>query len=133
MVFDLGRNSLRHIVLDFKSGNLDCMKVRLGIGATVALDDDAVESQQAGTIMATRIQSAPDLLQYRQGAEPCQFCQPVALELAAQNMTDQRRQALACFQLHVANKTIGDNDVDRAFENIIALDKSVVIQPALAD
>ena len=60
-------DTLRHGLLDFQHGDLNRIGERQRIRAAMALDDDARQAQQAGAVVAARIDSAAEGAQHRQG------------------------------------------------------------------
>ena len=106
----------------------DRRRKTLGIGAAVALDDDAVEAEKNTAIRLARIHAL------------AQFPKRRARKKVADPRTQRpRHRALEIFghlpggafgrlERNVAGKAFGDDDVDRAFADVVAFDEAVIIE-----
>ena len=79
----MGVNALRHGLLDFEHRHLNGVGERQRVSPAVALDDDALQAQQTGAVVAARVNSAAEGAQYRQGNQAGQPGQWITFELAA--------------------------------------------------
>ena len=100
-----------------------------GVGAAVALHHDAVQAQQrrrrcgAGSIRSRHRAAAPAGPAGRP-AWPCRLEVKRRLQLGG----DEPGHALGGLQRDIAGEAVGDDHVDRALGDVVALDEAVVVQ-----
>jgi len=58
-------NAAQHLPPCFLGSPFDGVAETVGIGRAMALDDDALEPEQAGTVVATMIDAALEALEHR--------------------------------------------------------------------
>ena len=96
----------------------------------MALDDDALQAKQARTIVTSRIGAVTHRRKRGFREQRAELAKQAAGELVARELHQHARHAFTRFQRDVTDETVADDDVDLAFENIIALDEAEVIEIA---
>ena len=103
----------------FRSG--DGTGKSLGIGAAVALHQDAVQANEQGTVVLARIELGAQRLQGRLGQQVSEPGKDRPAESLAQERGDQPGSALRHLQRHVAREAVGDDHVHGPGADIVAL------------
>jgi len=98
----------------------------------VTLEYQSAQTQQTGTIVTGRIETTRQCLDGAIRNQGTQLVEYALLELGRQNTLDEAPQPLGCLQRDIADKAVADNNVCRAFENIIAFDITVEVEYALS-
>ena len=111
---------LLHIIVCGIVGALDRPLEGIGIGAAVALEDQAFQAQQAGAVVAFRI----ELLERLAREHRAQHRHDAFLERGLH----EARQAFDRLEHDVADETVAHDDVDRALEDVIAFDIAEKVQ-----
>jgi hypothetical protein len=94
----------------------------IGIGRAMALEDQAAQPQQGGTVVAPRIHPALEVLEHGHRHQRRQLGQRVACELLADELRQHRSQPFAGLEQHVADEAVADDHVHLTLEDVVALD-----------
>ena len=96
------------------------------VGAAMALDDDAVEPEEHAAIDVARIELAADGVERPARQHGAQHREEVGLQRIAQIGANLPRRAFGGLERDVAGKAFGDDDVDGALADVVALDEAVI-------
>ncbi len=121
---DFGQQLVAHHAV----ADLDRCRIAFGIRPAVTLNDDAIEAEKHAAIGASRIHA------FAQSGEGS--TREYIADLGAQRRGHRRSEILAdlagCafggLERDVAGKALGDDDVDLALADIIALDKALIVE-----
>src|SRR5271154_884483 len=93
----------------------------------MALDDDAVQTDHARTIIAARIYPFAQRIDARPRREVAELAQRRPYKLLAHGINNQSRRAFHRFQRNIAGESIGDHDIDLVGKNIMSFDEADVV------
>src|SRR5688572_21962464 len=96
----------------------------------MALQHDAVETDETRAVVAPRVQPAAQRLESRLRDETLHAAQQAAAELLLQEEADQPRDTLHGLQRDIADEPVADHDVDVGMKDAVALDEADVVQAA---
>src|SRR5690606_1460060 len=94
------------------------------VRAAVALQDDAVQADEARAVVAARVHALADRVERRLRDQPLQRAQRAAMKLLLQERADQAGDAFHRLQRDVADEAVRDDDVDLRVKNAVALDEA---------
>ena len=94
-------------------------------GAAMALHDQAVEAEEDRAIMVVRIEMVAQQFGRRARDQEADLRADRAGEGALQQVGDEARRALERLQRDIAGKAVGDDHVDVAARQLVALDEAV--------
>src|SRR5690606_40271331 len=106
---------------------------RVGVGRTVALDDHAAQADEARAVVAPMIEPLAKAHQYRERQQRHQPGEDVTLVLLADEVAEHPRETFRGLEGDVADEAIADDDVGRAFVDVVAFDVAVEVQRARAE
>ena len=112
-------------------GDTDCILERELIGSAMTFYDNAIQSQQGSSIITTRIDPFGEAFEYRHRNHCCKFRQQVALEALLEEVANHLCNTFRTLQRDIPDKAIGNNNIDRAIKNIVALDIPHIVEVAL--
>jgi len=127
----MGVDAPWHNLLGFQHRHMNGIGKSQRIGTPVALDNGPLQTQQAGTVVAARVNAATEGTQHRQGNQTGQTGQWVALEFLAHEMAHQLGDALAALKGDIADKTVADHDIDIIQVDAVTLDETDVVEIAV--
>src|SRR5712692_11678903 len=117
---DLGEQIVAHHVV----AEIDRTGEAFGVGAAVALDDDAVETEEDATVRLARIHLVAERAE---GAARQQVAEPGrqrAAHLALEDLAELAGGALGRLERDIAGKTFGHHHVHRPLADVVALDEA---------
>jgi hypothetical protein len=100
------------------------------VGGAVALDDHAVESQQAGAVVPARVQLALEGAQHRQGDDSGKTGNEVFLEFTAQLVADQLGESLRSLQGDIADEAVAHHHIHGSLVDVVAFHIALEIETA---
>jgi hypothetical protein len=104
------------------------------IGAAVALQHDAVQTDETRTVVATRIQARADRVERRLGQPvPGHSRSDVAVNSCFRNEPIIPRDALHGLDRDIADEAVADDDIDVGVKDAVALDETDVVESAPPD
>ena len=98
------------------------------IGAPVALDHDAVESQERTAVGAARIHLLLQDPKTAGGEHRPNLRDPGPLHGLPEIFADLARGAFSCLQRDVASEALNHDHIDNALSNLITLDEADVVE-----
>src|SRR5690606_25804594 len=102
----------------------DGVKETIGLCIAVALDDNALQPQQACTVEFGRVDLFTQITQQRRRQPGTKTAEPVSVGAFAHRVFNDAHHAGTAFDHDIADKTVTDDNVDLAAENFITLDKT---------
>ena len=114
----------KHIVAGFFVCALDRKTKRETVGRTVALDDNAVQSEENAAIGFVGVQLVAQQLEGGSGKQITDPGAPRSRQRGAQEFADLPRRALGNLDGDVAAEALGDDDIGRTLADAVALDKA---------
>ena len=112
-----------HVVAD-----IDGRGEALGVGAAMALDDDAVEAEEDAAVGFARIHLLAQRLERRARQQIAEPRRPGAVHGAAQILRELARGAFRGLERDIAGEAFGHHHVDRALADIVAFDEAVIVE-----
>lgn len=110
---------LRHVDGDLKRGGKSDV-----VGSAMAFDGDAVQAEQHAAVVKAGVDAVAQHRKARAREQVAQFGEDRALERGLHQAAHQLGRTLGCLQGDVAGETVGDDHVDFALGDIVALDKA---------
>ena len=98
----------------------------LGVGAAVALDDDAVEAEEDPAVGLARIHLVAQRAERRAGPEHSPAWPPGPAQRLLEKMEDLARGALGSLERDIAGEALGDHHIDRPLADVVALDEAEI-------
>src|SRR6516164_10053681 len=123
-----GADSRQEFILHHAVAELDRGRETFGIGPTVALDHDAVQSKKDPAIGAAGIHPLAQLPKGGLREKVAYACTERPAYRAFEIFSDLTRGALGCFQRDIPGETFRDHHIDLAAPDIVALDETLVIE-----
>src|SRR5688500_4283601 len=117
----------------FDNRRLDGVLERELIGGSVALQHDAVEPDEARSVITARVDALAQPLQRRLSHDPLDVAEQAAPKLLLQECADQSSDAFHRLQRYIADESVADDDVDVRMKDAVALDEADVVQAALRE
>src|SRR3546814_19332355 len=102
----------------------------VGIGRAVTFDDDAPKAEQSRAIVSTIVDTVAQTVKHRLGQRACGHGQSIAVEFGAHHGGDHFCPAFYGLQDNITDKTVADDDNERAFADIVTLDVTVELTAA---
>src|SRR5262249_35798971 len=121
---DLGEQLIAHHVV----AHVDCRGRAFGVGTTMTFDDDAVEPEEDSPIRFSWIHflsQGSKSLPRKQIAKPRG---PGPVHCRAQLRGEVMRRPFGGLQCDISSEPFGDDNVDDTFADVIAFDKSVIVE-----
>src|SRR5215475_12254209 len=121
---DLGEQLIAHHVVT----HVDCRRRAFGVGAAMAFDDDAIESEEHSSICFSWIHffsQGSKSLPRKQIAEPRG---PGPVHRRAQIRGELMRRPFGGLQCNISSEALSDDNVDDTFADVIAFDKSMIVE-----
>ena len=121
---DLGEQAVaNHLVAD-----VDRRGEALGIGAAVALDDDAIETEEDAAVHLARIHLVAQRRERVARQQVAELGAPRPAHRALEQCRELTRRAFRDLDRDVAGKSFGDDDVDHALADVVALDEADILE-----
>ena len=127
---DTSLHSLEQVVARSIIGAVERLLESHLVCGSVALENQATQAQQCRAVVTAVIHTALERSQHRVGNQGCQLGQRVARKLFLQEPDDHAGQTFAGLQRDVADKSVANDDVDRALEDVVAFDVAVEVEVA---
>src|SRR5262245_39563670 len=108
----------------FDDRRLDGVLERELVRRAVTLQHDAIEPDEARSVVTTRVQPAAQRLERRPCDETLHTTQQAPAELLLQEGAHEPGDALHGLQRNVADEAVADDDVDVGMEDAVALDEA---------
>ena len=122
--------ALRQVFLDLDQRPLDGTLEALHPRRAMALDDDALQPQEARTIVPRRRQVGLQALEQWHGHGPGCPRQHAALEQLLDARTDHRRQPFTGLEQDVADEPVAHHHIGFAAIQPVTFDEAYVVEPA---
>src|SRR6478735_1098559 len=114
---------LGHVVADLDGGS-----DAFGIGAAMALDDDAVEAEEDAAVHTARIHLFAQHVEGALGEEVADLGKQRARHCSAQILTDLPRCTFGRLQSNIAREAFGHDAVDGTLPQVVAFDEAIVLE-----
>src|ERR1700733_3975485 len=111
---------------------LDRRRKTFRVGAAVTLDDDAVEPKKDAAIGAARIHALAQALERRAREQIADAGAPRTVHRPLEIFAELARGAFRGLERDIAGKAFGDHHVDLAAADIVAFDKTLIVETGQA-
>src|SRR5690606_37794234 len=101
-----GGDALRHVVQHFAHGLLDSVEETLHAGVAVALDDNALQAQQARTVVSGRIDLVVEVAQQWRREPRTQATKPVSAGTLLHHILDDADHAGTALDHDIAREAV---------------------------
>ena len=117
---DLGEQIVAHHVV----AEIDRVGEAFGVGAAVALDDDAVEAEEDAAVRLARIHLVAERAECAARQQVAEPGRQRAVHLALEDLAELAGGALGRLERDIAGKAFGHHHVDRPLADVVALDEA---------
>src|SRR5262249_54494465 len=100
----------------------------LGVGAAMALDHDAVETQKYTAIRFARIHLIRERAECATRQDVAEFPRQRTVHLTFEILAELARGSLGALEGNVAGKAFGHHHIDRSFADIVAFDEADIFE-----
>jgi hypothetical protein len=122
----LGADRRQIVAAGQVDADADGVAEALGGRAAVALHDDAVQAQQGAAVDGAGVDLLAHGLERRHGDQRAHLGLDAGGQSLFQQGRDEPGRALGGLERDIAGEAVGDDHVDRALGDVIALDEAVI-------